>query len=67
MVIIGEYILDTLQIYFPWDDDLYGYMKENGFGKGKVKALPLIYTDNCESTERKNKTRRKYIITPDKF
>ena len=67
MVIIGEYVLDTLQIYFPWDDDLYGYLKEHGFGKGEVKALPLIYTDNCETTEGKTKTRRRYIITPDKF
>ena len=69
MVLIGEYVLDTLQIYFPWDDDLYTYMKDGGLGSSgpKKKALPLIYTDNCESTEGKKETRRKYVLSPTYF
>jgi hypothetical protein len=67
MELIGEYVLDTLQIYFPWDDNLYGYIKNHGFGTSKVKALPLIYTDNCESTIGISKSRRKYVINPDKY
>lgn len=69
MTLLGECILDTLQIYFPWDDDLYTYMKDRGLGSGGLgkKALPLIYTDNCESTVRKTRTRRKFVISPDYF
>jgi len=50
MKILGRYVLDTLQIFFPWDDDLYTYFKEHGLGSSGLgsKKLPLIYTDNCE-------------------
>ena len=66
MTTIGEYVLDTLQIYFPWDDDLYTYLKEGGLGEGdKAKAVPLIYTDNCESTEGKAETPRKFVREPE--
>lgn len=67
--IIGSYILDTLQIYFPWDDDLYTYLKVRGFGQAGFmkKALPLIYSDNCISTSNKNKNQRKYVINPMHF
>ncbi len=67
MVLIGDYILDTLQIYFPWDDYLYSYITSRGFGRPGAKAIPLIYTDNCESTVGEIQTRRNYVITPDKF
>lgn len=52
MMIIGKYVLNTLQIFFPWDDALYTYLKSRGLGsvKGGRKALPLVYTDNCEVT-----------------
>jgi len=67
--IVGNYTIDTLQIYFAWDDDLYTYFKEQGLGqKGmKRKVLPLIYTDNCESTTGVNGRRRKYVILPQHF
>lgn len=66
---IDEIILDTLQIYFPWDDDLYTYFKQHGFGKGKgnKKALPLIYTDNCEKTGGVDKQERRFVLHPDYF
>ena len=66
---IGSYILDTLQIYFAWDDDLYTYLKEKGFGKSgfQRKMLPLIYSDNCESTTGVLERRRKYVINPRYF
>jgi hypothetical protein len=64
---IGEYILDTLQIYFPWDDDLYTELKSKGFGEGKSKKLPLIYTDNTEATIGEKEKRRKYVIEPSLF
>jgi hypothetical protein len=32
MKALGRYVLDTLQIFFPWDDDLYTYFKECGLG-----------------------------------
>lgn len=68
-VLVGSYVLDTLQIYFAWDDDLYTFLKERGFGqKGmKSKKLPLVYTDNCGSTTGVPERRRKYIITPEHF
>jgi hypothetical protein len=66
---IGSYILDTLQIYFPWDDDLYTHLKERGFGQSgfQRKTLPLIYSDNCESTTGVPERRRKYVINPRYF
>lgn len=64
---IGDYTLDTLQIYFPWDDDLYTELKSKGFGKGKSKKLPLIYTDNTEATTGEKERRRKYVIEPSLF
>jgi hypothetical protein len=66
---IGSYVLDTLQIYFAWDDDLYTYFKERGFGRSgfKRKTLPLIYSDNCESTTGVPERRRKYVINPKYF
>jgi hypothetical protein len=67
--LIGRYTIDTLQIYFPWDDDLYTYFKEQGFGQKGImrKALPLIYTDNCESTTDVTERSRKYVILPQYF
>lgn len=61
--------MDTLQIYFPWDDDFYTILKENGFGTGgfKFKALPLIYSDNTESTIKQPELRRKFVIRPELF
>jgi hypothetical protein len=66
---IGSYVLDTLQIYFAWDDDLYTYLKERGFGQGgfQRKTLPLIYSDNCESTTGVAQRKRKYVISPRYF
>ena len=64
---IGRFVLDTLQIYFPWDDDLYTELKSKGFGKGKSKKLPLIYTDNTEVTIGEKEKRRKYVIEPELF
>lgn len=66
---IASYTLDTLQIYFAWDDDLYTYLKERGFGEGgfKRKTLPIIYSDNCESTTGVQERRRKYVIHPKYF
>ena len=68
-ILVGSYILDTLQIYFAWDDDLYTHLKERGFGQSGMmsKKLPLIYTDNCESTTGVHERSRKYIITPEYF
>lgn len=64
-----RFILDSLQIFFPWDDDLYTYFKSKGFGKAgtKWKALPLIYSDNTESTIGKPELQRKFVIRPDLF
>lgn len=31
--VIGNYIMDTLQIFFAWDDDLYTHLKERGLAK----------------------------------
>ncbi|MEN3049715.1 MAG: hypothetical protein ABC585_05490 [Candidatus Methanosuratincola petrocarbonis] len=62
------FTLDTLQIFFPWDDDLYTYLKNKGFAsKNGFKALPLIYTDNCERTTGKQELPRNYLIEPEKF
>lgn len=69
MIDIGSYILDTLQIYFPWDDDLYTYFKEGGFGTRNynMKALPLIYTDNTISTVGLEALERNYVLQPEYF
>ena len=66
---IRSYTLDTLQIYFAWDDDLYTYLKERGFGQSGLrrKTLPIIYSDNCESTTGVRKRSRKYVIHPKCF
>lgn len=66
---IGSYTLDSLQIFFAWDDDLYTYLKERGFGQSgfQRKTLPIIYSDNCESTTGVTQRRRKYIIHPKYF
>ena len=68
-ILVGSYMLDTLQIYFSWDDDLYTYFKERGLGQSGMlsKKLPLIYTDNCESTTGVHERKRKYIISPEYF
>jgi hypothetical protein len=67
--LIGSYVLDTLQIYFAWDDDLYTHFKERGLGQSGMlrKQLPLIYTDNCESTTGVPERKRKYVIAPEFF
>lgn len=67
--LVGSYVLDTLQIYFSWDDDLYTHLKDRGLGQGGMmsKKLPLIYTDNCESTTGVHERSRKYVITPEYF
>jgi hypothetical protein len=69
MKVLGRYVLDTLQIFFPWDDDLYTYFKERGLGSGGLgsKKLPLIYTDNCESTEGIPERKRNNVIHPRYF
>jgi len=66
---IGSYTLDTLQMYFAWDDDLYTHLKERGFGQSgfQRKTLPIIYSDNCESTTGVHERRRKYVINPRYF
>lgn len=66
---IGNFTLDTLQIYFPWDDDLYTYLKDKGFGKSGLgsKTLPLIYSDNTESTVGQKELQRKFVIRPELF
>jgi hypothetical protein len=66
MKVLGRYVLDTLQIFFPWDDDLYTYFKELGLGSGGLgsKKLPLIYTDNCESTGGISERKRNNVIAP---
>src|SRR5690606_41864237 len=68
-MIIGRYVLDTLQVYFPWDDDLYTYLKEKGLMKlnPNLKVLPLIYSDNTLSTQGVPKIRRNYIVKPESF
>src|SRR6266705_3528620 len=69
MRVLGRYVLDTLQIFFPWDDDLYTYFKEHGLGSGGLgsKKLPLIYTDNCESTGGIHERKRNNVIAPKLF
>ena len=69
MRVLGRYVLDTLQIFFPWDDDLYTYFKERGLGSGGLgsKKLPLIYTDNCESTGGISERKRNNVIHPRYF
>lgn len=68
-VSIGSYTLDSLQIFFAWDDDLYTHLKERGFGQGgfQRKTLPIIYSDNCESTTGVTSRKRKYVIHPKYF
>ena len=67
--LIGSYTLDSLQMYFAWDDDLYTFLKERGFGQGgfQRKTLPIIYSDNCESTTGVYERKRKYVIHPRYF
>ncbi|MDI6917744.1 MAG: hypothetical protein QMC80_08125 [Thermoplasmatales archaeon] len=69
MLDLGQYTVDTLQIYFPWDDDLYTYFKNKGLGtkNTKKKALPLIYTDNCMSTTGVAALKRKFVLHPNYF
>lgn len=67
MVEIGNFTLDTLQLYFSWDDDLYTELKSKGFGTGDFKVLPLIYTDNTEVTIGQRERRRKFVIRPELF
>ncbi len=69
MKVLGRYVLDTLQIFFPWDDDLYTYFKEHGLGSSGLgsKKLPLIYTDNCESTGGIPERKRNNVISPKLF
>jgi hypothetical protein len=64
---LGDFTLDTLQIYFPWDDDLYTELKAHGFGSGNFKVLPLIYSDNTEATIGQKDKRRKFVIRPELF
>ena len=61
--------MDSLQIYFAWDDDLYTYLKRKGFGQSgfQRKTLPIIYSDNCESTTGIQERKRKYVIHPQYF
>ncbi len=69
MKVLGRYVLDTLQIFFPWDDDLYTYFREHGLGSTGLgsKKLPLIYTDNCESTGGIPERKRNNVIAPKFF
>lgn len=61
--------LDSLQVYFPWDDDLYTYLKGKGLmtRDASLKALPLIYSDNTLSTQGISKVKRNYIVKPERF
>lgn len=61
---IGKYTLDSLQIFFPWDDDLYTELKTKGWGSGESKTLPVIYSDNTEVTTGTKDRQRKYVIRP---
>lgn len=67
--VIGNYIMDTLQIFFAWDDDLYTHLKERGLGQKGIKSavLPLVYTDNSESTTGVNERAAKCVIPPERF
>jgi len=38
---LGRFVLDTLQLFFPWDDDFYTYASRNGFGKGGFGGKPI--------------------------
>src|SRR6266516_1895587 len=69
MKVLGRYVLDTLQTFFPWDDDLYTYFKEHGLGSSGLgsKKLPLVYTDNCESTGGIPERKRNNVIHPRYF
>src|SRR5438132_4289366 len=69
MKVLGRYVLDTLQIFFSWDDDLYTYFKEHGLGSSGLgsKKLPLVYTDNCESTGGIPERKRNNVIHPRYF
>jgi hypothetical protein len=69
MAEMGRYTLDTLQIFFSWDDDLYTYFKGRGLGSAGLgsRKLPLVYTDNCESTAGLKERKRKYVIDPKFF
>src|SRR5438552_3908493 len=69
MKVLERYVLDTLQIFFPWDDDLYTYFKEHGLGSSGLgsKKLPLVYTDNCESTGGIPERKRNNVIHPRYF
>lgn len=64
---LGNLVLDTLQIYFSWDDDLYTELKSHGFGKGAFKVLPLVYSDNTEATIGQRSKRRRFVIRPELF
>lgn len=65
---IGQYTLDSLQIFFPWDEDLYTHMQENGFGRtGFSQKIPIIYSDDCLSTSGNLKTSRNHLMTPSEF
>jgi len=66
---LGNYVLDSLQIFFPWDDDFYTYMKEKSMGtKGPMKkAIPVIYSDNTKSTVGKDEAQRRCILNPKLF
>jgi hypothetical protein len=69
MKVLGRCVLDTLQIFFPWDDDLYTYFKEHGLGSSGLgsKKLPLVYTDNCQSTGGIPERKRNNVIHPRYF
>ncbi len=69
MTVLGRYVLDTLQIFFAWDDDFYTYFKEHGLGSSGLesKKLPIIYTDNCESTAGIPERKRNNVIDPKYF
>jgi hypothetical protein len=63
---LGKYVLDSLQIYFPWDDDLYTFLKNRGLmsKNPELKVLPLIYSDNCISTQGVQQIKRNCVIDP---
>ncbi|MFX0137527.1 MAG: hypothetical protein ACFFDN_28070 [Candidatus Hodarchaeota archaeon] len=67
--LIGRFILDSLQIYFPSDYYFCKFLRENGLASKNpnLKFVPIIYSDNCLSTQGLIESRRNYIIDPYHF
>ena len=64
---IGNFISDSIQVYFPWDNDLYLELESKGFSKDGYNKLPLVYSDNTMVTTNQRERRRKWVIKPEIF